>query len=177
METTGPDPEDETFVGARPQDESNFPPAYDQAAVGRVVAADLQIMNIELLGAHFERADDGQPIPSHAIEPPEPPQLGIARPEWTLDEDAGRLGCIFTFVTSFPNETDREPYQLIARFRLEYTVTPGVELAETDVDQFVHWNALFNAWPYWREYLTSTVNRAGLPRFVAPVMGVPKQQL
>jgi len=48
------------------------------------------------------------------------------------------------------------------------------EIDRSDLEQFVHWNVLFNAWPYWREYLASTLNRAQLPRFVVPVMGVPR---
>lgn len=157
-------------------EEWNVPPAYDPAAVSRVLAADIQIVNIELLGAHFERTDDDDPVPSFVNEPPKPPELGISRPDWKHDVEAGKLGCIFTFVTSFPDKHDAEPYELIARFRLTYSLTPDIELAESDVNQFVHWNAVFNAWPYWREYLTSTVNRAGLPRFTAPVMGVPRQE-
>jgi len=147
------------------------PPPYDVISVGRVVEAGIEIENIVLVGAHFERIDDHQPIPSSVVEPTDPPELGIARPEWEIDQEKGRLGCIFTFMTTFP---DPEPYEVIARFRLTYTFNAEVELVESDVQQFVNWNAVFNAWPYWREYLTSTVNRAGLPRFLAPVMAVPR---
>ena len=50
----------------------------------------------------------------------------------------------------------------------------GAELDEGDVNLFANWNSVFNAWPYWREYLSSTINRAQLPRFIVPVMGVPR---
>jgi hypothetical protein len=140
-------------------------------AVGRVVEAGIEIENIVLIGAHFERADHDQPIPSVKAEPTDPPELGIARPHWEVDQNAGKLGCIFTFTAAFSGS---EPCEMIARFRLTYSFDSHIALADSDVQQFVDWNALFNAWPYWREYLTSTVNRAGLPRFLAPVMKLPR---
>ena len=43
-----------------------------------------------------------------------------------------------------------DPYCLLAEFRLTYSVKGDEPVDEDDVKQFVHWNALFNAWPYWR---------------------------
>lgn len=154
--------------------QTDYPPPYDPSALGRVLTSDLQIVNIELMGAHFERSDEKEPLPASTLDVSDPPQLLVGPPEWSYDPTLGRLACIFTFLTTF-SEVDPEPYEVIGRFRLTYSLTPGVELSDYELGQFVHWNAVFNAWPYWREYLASTVNRAGLPRFTAPVMGVPRQ--
>lgn len=142
------------------------PPPYDPAAVGRVARC-VEILGIELLGAHFDRVDN-DPLPRSAASE-NLPDIGIGV-EWSIDDDAGLLGCALTFATIF--EAD-QPYTLIARFRLLYEVRSQERLQRADLNQFVHWNAVFNAWPYWREYLSSTLNRAQLPRFVAPVMRVP----
>jgi hypothetical protein len=91
--------------------------------------------------------------------------------DWGLSEDSTKLGCIITFGTDFE---EHAPYEIVASFRLIYSI-PNDEPppSMSDIENFVHWNAVGNAWPYWREYLSSTVNRAGLRRFVAPVLRVP----
>ncbi len=142
------------------------PPAYDAAAVGRV-ARHVEILGVELLGAHFERIDD-EPLPA---QPPstERPQIAIGV-EWKIDDVERLLGCAITFGVLFE---EKEPYRLVARFRLLYLVGGEERLKKADIDQFAHWNAVFNAWPYWREYLASTLERAHLPPFIVPVMRVP----
>lgn len=148
------------------QDGAALPP-YDPAAVGRI-AKRIQIQSVELLGAHFQRSDDGalpEASPSEAV-----PEIGIDV-EWNLSDDGALLGCALTLGTFFEGDG---PYDLVARFRILYAVEPGDPLDEADLEQFAHWNAVFNAWPYWREYLSSTLNRAQLPQFVAPVLPVPR---
>ena len=143
------------------------PPPYDAAAVGRVARC-VEIAGVELLGAHFERTDDGA-LPRGAA-PEGAPDVGVGV-EWQIDDGEGLLGCAVTFGTIF--EGARPPYTLVARFRLVYRVSSETPPKRGDLEQFAHWNAVFNAWPYWREYLSSTIERAGLPRFVVPVMRVP----
>jgi len=123
-------------------------------------------MSVDLLGAHFDREDDAI-IPTAPVE--FTPEIGIAA-EWELSEDDGTLGCVFTFST-LPEDG---PFQVVARFRLLYALREGEPSdEEEDVAQFVYWNAVFNAWPYWREYVSSTINRAHLLPYMVPVMGVP----
>lgn len=155
--------------GAEQTVEVAGPPPYDAAAVGRV-AARVEIVSVELLGAYFERADDG-PLP---VDTPGDltPGIGIGGVEWEMSPDGTTLGCAVNFGATFDEEP--EPYELYARFRLLYSIEEEAELDEADVNQFANWNGVFNAWPYWREYLSSTINRAQLPRFVVPVMGVPR---
>lgn len=142
------------------------PPAFDRAAVSRV-AGNVEILGVDLLGAHFERSDDDA-LPSTSGE--ESPDVGIAV-EWKMDDDDHLLSCVMTFGTLF--EGRREPYTVVARFRVLYAVDPEFRPTPVQINQFAHWNAMFNVWPYWREYLSSTIDRAHLPQFVAPVMRVP----
>jgi hypothetical protein len=143
-------------------------PERDGAAVGRVASC-VEIKAVELVGAEFSRADAG---PQSAVGDPPTPEMGIGPPDWRLDRGSGTLASVFTFLAHFP-EREEAPYQLVASFRLLYEFDPTAEFSDEDAEQFVYWNVVFNAWPYWREYLSSTINRAGFPRFVAPVMGVP----
>lgn len=145
-------------------------PPYDAEAVGRV-AAGVHIAAIDLVGANFTRADTAiLPVPT--AQPSATPEMGIDV-QYELAKDGQSLGCLLTFATVFEGE---EPYRLTAQFRLTYDVNLPVRPADEDVRQFAHWNAVFNAWPYWREYLSSTLNRARLDRFLVPVMGVPRPQ-
>lgn len=143
------------------------PPKLDRASVSRVARV-VDIISIDLLGAHFERADDNS-LPQAVVDT-EPPDVAIAV-EWKINDDQGLLGCVLTFGTVFDGRKD--PYTLIAQFRLLYQVTSEDRLERADIEQFAHWNAMFNAWPYWREYVSSTINRAHLSPFVVPVMRVP----
>lgn len=144
-------------------------PQWDQAAAARVVRR-VHLKNIELLGAHFERSDD-RPIPQQSVSDT-PPDIGI-NVAWEHDAESRMLGCVLTFGATFDSAG---PYRVIAQFRLLYSIDDGEPLAPGDIEHFVHWNAAFNAWPYWREYLSSTIARANLPGFLLPVMKVPIAQ-
>jgi hypothetical protein len=142
-------------------------PAYDPTKAGRV-GARVDIVAVELTSASFSRTDDSSLPGTPAQEQAVTPEFGI-NAEWTLSGDSQLLGCLLTFATT----SESAPYSLVAKFRLVYHINPGDALSHDDIENFVHWNAVFNAWPYWREYLSSTVNRANLPRLYAPIMRLP----
>jgi hypothetical protein len=144
-------------------------PDYNAVSVGRVVRR-VEILSVDLVGANFSRADD-EPLPVPMEDAV--PEMGF-HPEWALSRDGQVLGCAVTFGTIF--EKKDEPYNVTARFRLLYSISPGEPLDSADLAQFAAWNAVFNAWPYWREYVSSTINRAHLPQFIVPVMRVPRPE-
>ncbi|MCU1622072.1 MAG: preprotein translocase subunit SecB [Frankiales bacterium] len=147
------------------------PPSYDQSLCGSVAGA-VEIESIELVGAQFVREDDGPTRIDWELDLA--PDIGIGV-EWEVRNNR-QLVVLTTFGTHFDPviEEDGEPYSLVARFRLEYTLDGSLEPSPDEADNFAHWNAVFNAWPYWREYLSSTLNRSRLPQFVAPVMRIPR---
>lgn len=146
--------------------ESTGPPLYESTAVSRV-ASRVQIVNVELVGAHYERLDDGLEVTAFSRELVPEFRVGL---EWGLSDSV--LLVVATFATAFDEEDD-QPYSIVGRFRLSYEVSGETVLDDEDVTQFVHWNAMFNAWPYWREFVSNYLDRGQLPRFVVPVMGVP----
>jgi hypothetical protein len=151
----------------RKSGEPGPPPDFDPRLMSRL-ARNVEILSVDLSGAHFDRADDD--AISTSVVDEVAPQVGISV-EWKIDDEEHLLGCVMTFGTNF--ERKPEPYNIIARFRLLYAVNPEVRPSREEINQFAHWNAMFNAWPYWREYAASTINRAHLPQFVMPVMAVP----
>lgn len=145
------------------------PPPYDAVAVGRI-AQRVEILSIELVGASFDRRD-ANALPG-AVPAELTPQIGVDS-KWKLSRDRDLLGCVVTFGTIFEGAA---PYNLVADFRLTYSVTADGPLRRADLEQFASWNAVFNAWPYWREYISSTLNRAQLPKFLLPVMVVSRSE-
>jgi hypothetical protein len=144
-------------------------PAFDPEKAGKV-ASSVEILGVELVGAHFTRRDDAT-LPAVAGSSYSIPAFNI-NADWNRSEDGSILGCTVTFATDF-GDSEAPPYQLVAQFRLIYSLPQSTILGNDEVDNFVYWNVVFNAWPYWREYLSSTVNRANLPKFIVPVMKLP----
>lgn len=142
------------------------PPKLDSQAVSRIATA-VEIENVELVGSHYEREDDTpSPVALHVDETPRI-RIGL---EWEVHHPL--LVVVASFATVF--DVEPQPYSIVARFRLTYQLDTEDPPDPADVEQFAHWNAMFNAWPYWREFVASTINRGQLPRFVVPVMGVPR---
>jgi len=150
-----------------PSSPANFP-QFDASLVG-AVAARVQIAAIELVKAQFTRVDDDHF--QGAVGERKPDRYGL-EVSWQANENQRLLSCLIEFGTIF--DAPPEPFEIRASFRLLYEIQPGDPLTDAQLGNFTYWNALFNAWPYWREYLSSTLNRAHLPRFVVPVMGVPR---
>ncbi len=56
-----------------------------------------------------------------------------------------------------------------ASFALQYQLASLEGLTEEQFKAFAMTNGIYNAWPYWREYVQSTTSRMGLPPIVVPV--------
>lgn len=61
------------------------------------------------------------------------------------------------------------PVSITATFELHYRLPVELKPTSSELDEFGNANAVFNAWPYWREYLQSSLVRMGLPPFTLPV--------
>lgn len=60
-----------------------------------------------------------------------------------------------------------------ATFVLHYTMSSFEHLTDSHLRAFAQVNGVFNAWPFWREYVQSTSSRLGLPAITVPVHRVP----
>ncbi|MEW6199445.1 MAG: hypothetical protein AB1601_12385 [Planctomycetota bacterium] len=59
-----------------------------------------------------------------------------------------------------------------ADFLLLYTASSLAGLAQPNFEKFAELNGTYNAWPYWREFLQSTMSRMGISPFVLPVFRI-----
>lgn len=61
-----------------------------------------------------------------------------------------------------------------AVFRLKYGLEDVKKVSKKDLAKFAEVNGVFNAWPYWREFVQGTIARMGLPHLTIPVLKVPE---
>lgn len=59
-----------------------------------------------------------------------------------------------------------------ASYVVRYRMSEGPAPSEEDLQAFAIANGAFNVNPYWREYLSNSITRSGLPPIIAPVMKV-----
>lgn len=73
---------------------------------------------------------------------------------------------------------DKEVVSLECEYILTYSLRDREELTIDDIKQFCHMNAVYNAWPYWREFLQNMSNRMELPVLILPLLkfGQPKKK-
>jgi preprotein translocase subunit SecB len=87
---------------------------------------------------------------------------------------------IFVFVDfKLAAKLEKEPDPVVnvdASFLLVYELIDLEGLTDEHFRQFANVNGLFNAWPYWREYVQSATIRMGLPALTIPVFCLYKPQ-
>lgn len=62
---------------------------------------------------------------------------------------------------SNPDADSQLLYQIEATFKIDYELINNVN--EEALTQFAHFNAVSNIWPFWRQFVFSTINQAHLP--------------
>ena len=81
---------------------------------------------------------------------------------------------------AFTESKTQKPVILIdASFLLAYKIENFEGLTQKGFKQFANLNGIYNAWPYWREFVQNTVTRMGLPSLSIPVFRVvepPKEK-
>jgi len=83
----------------------------------------------------------------------------------------------FTLRTFEKRDSSSEPYVIIkATFLLMYRAVSLDDITEETVELFAKTNGIFNAWPYWREFVQNTTSRMNLPPLTIPVFRLFPQQ-
>ncbi len=81
---------------------------------------------------------------------------------------------------AFTESKTQKPVILIdASFLLAYKIENFEGLTQKGFEQFANLNGIYNAWPYWREFIQNAVTRMGLPSLSIPVFRIvepPKEK-
>ena len=66
-------------------------------------------------------------------------------------------------------------FQIQASFMLRYGAKSIAEFDDSVFEAFAKTNGVFNAWPYWREFVQSMTLRMGIPGVTIPVFRFPQE--
>ena len=61
-------------------------------------------------------------------------------------------------------------------FELAYRIPAKETFTDAELAEFSNVNAVFNAWPYWREFVQAALGRMSMPSYVLPVYRVPRRR-
>jgi hypothetical protein len=73
----------------------------------------------------------------------------------------------------FEDDPGESTVRVQAVFDVVYDISDAEDPATESVDAFARINSLYNAWPYWREFVQSSVQRMGLPTLMVPLLTGP----
>ena len=89
----------------------------------------------------------------------------------------GSLLIAVTFALEVREDDTDESVQAEIRgtFELSYQLPEGETFSSDELEAFASVNAVFNAWPYWRELVHASLARMSFPVLTVPVFRVPKR--
>ena len=90
----------------------------------------------------------------------------------------GSLRIETTFAMEARSASDEEKLQAEIRgtFELSYKIPDDESFSSEELDAFGQVNAVFNAWPYWRELVQASLARMSMPPLTVPVFRLPRNR-
>lgn len=71
-----------------------------------------------------------------------------------------------------PHAGEKHPVCVDCTFELSYQLRPGFQPDENQIRAFKDGNAIFNCWPYCREFVHDAISRMGYPPITLPFLRV-----
>jgi len=78
----------------------------------------------------------------------------------------------FNFEAFSESKTQKPVVLMDASFLLAYKIENFEGLTQRGFEQFANLNGIYNAWPYWREFVQNMIARMGLPSLTIPVFRI-----
>lgn len=135
------------------------------------VSAKVQIERVYLVSSTFKREVEFTAEPGRYRV-----SLNVSGVTHRIDPIKGGLAVLPSFSLVASGKDDTSPQTLLsidASFVLEYKVDGINDFSQDQLEAFSWTNGVYNAWPYWREYVQNTSCRMGLPQIVIPVFRLP----
>ncbi|MBL8878202.1 MAG: hypothetical protein JNG88_03690 [Phycisphaerales bacterium] len=132
--------------------------------LGLAVSDRIEIKDVSLIEARVLRRDFSDNA-SYRVE--------IQRKARVLDRDSKSFRVVAELrFLAFQNHENSQTVgvEVSAVFSLRYAISDDPSLTDENFDAFAQSNGVFNAWPYFREFLQSSLVRVGLPPFTLPVL-------
>ncbi len=87
--------------------------------------------------------------------------------------DEKNLVCSFNFSLNAKHESaDSRPLEISLTLEAVYMIPTQMIPSTKQIKAFAATNGMLNVWPYWREFVQSLTNRAGLPPLTLPLFRV-----
>ncbi len=85
------------------------------------------------------------------------------------NDESLRIETTFTMEVRSVDDDEKLQAEIRGTFELTYEVPKGESFSSEELDAFGHLNAVFNAWPYWRELVQASLARMSMPPLTVPV--------
>jgi preprotein translocase subunit SecB len=103
--------------------------------------------------------------------------VDVPKPEIDMEFDASAMepsGGIFKVIARINTAvraggSDKKAIEIGVAHELIYSIPEDLNPSNEELAAFAETNAIFNVWPYWREYVQSTCQRMGMPSLLLPV--------
>lgn len=86
-----------------------------------------------------------------------------------LSSDKTKLFAIINFAIEMQNEDNKPIADITADFLVAYSINNTRGLKKEHYDAFATYNGIYNAWPYWREFVQSITSKMQMPTLTIPV--------
>jgi len=103
-------------------------------------------------------------------------RVGHQRGKFNVNKMTLRTTLQFHFSAGEEGTEDRPLVAIAATFIAEYEMAEGFNPSSKELNAFLKTNAVFNCWPYWREYVHSTAARMNLPPLTLPFFRIRAPQ-
>ncbi len=130
------------------------------------VAKVVQVEDIHLVRSAAERNFETD-------SPPPVIKLGFdVRSTWNRESQRIQVNVNFSFRAFYDESDEVEPPPLFVHvgFVLSYELASDEGMDDQKVDAFGKMNGVYNAWPYIREFVQTTLTRMCLPALALPVL-------
>jgi preprotein translocase subunit SecB len=92
------------------------------------------------------------------------------------DKNILHILCNFGVVAFSGKSTDKILMSIEATLCTSYVLKPISDFNPADIEYFAKINPIYNAWPYWREFVQSMTIRMGFPALTIPLLKImPKK--
>jgi hypothetical protein len=159
------------MVEAEPKTEPKTEPKIESMVLlANAVARRVQIDSVSIINSRLLR----HPLPDADV-PDEVAIRSALKVSHKLHDESKCLNVVIAFRCTGDDgrETD-DPRPLIfeieATFAIAYSLRDVEGVQDRHVNAFAKMNGVYNAWPYWREYVQNSLGRMGLPPLTLPVM-------
>ena len=122
----------------------------------------VELHSICLLEAKIERLQDWK-----KLESPIKIEVEHTAKQAHLGEDDAEIATAFRFRAVDSSRFKTEALSVECTYQASYSLAPEYKPSAAEIEAFQLGNAVFNAWPFFREFVQTNVARMGLP--VPPV--------